>query len=161
MFLIVCQVFRGVAFFDADYAPCEHRFASATRAAADLTGLKRSTTAIVIIAFLIIRLVLFIICRYKNWNQHLIFASMVSPSGTKCLAKATERKKTDFSGGTDVSPIVDVLYGSLYQFAVRLTRSEFDAAANFFDTDPTFTLNPRLLEDQVLVVYHAAPELSN
>jgi RNA polymerase sigma-70 factor, ECF subfamily len=53
---------------------------------------------------------------------------MVSPSGTKCLATATEHKKTNFSGGTDVSPIVDVLYGSLYQFAVRLTRSESDAA---------------------------------
>jgi RNA polymerase sigma-70 factor, ECF subfamily len=53
---------------------------------------------------------------------------MVSPSETKCLVKATEHKKTNFTGGTDVTPIVDVLYGSLYQFAVRLTRSESDAA---------------------------------
>jgi RNA polymerase sigma-70 factor, ECF subfamily len=53
---------------------------------------------------------------------------MVSSSATNCLANATEHQRINFTGGTDVSPIVDVLYGSLYQFAVRLTRSESDAA---------------------------------
>ncbi len=33
-----------------------------------------------------------------------------------------------FVTDADVTPIVDRLYGSLYQFAVRLTRSESDAA---------------------------------
>ena len=53
---------------------------------------------------------------------------MVSSSATNCLANATDQKRINFTGGTDVSPIVDVLYPSLYQFAVRLTRSESDAA---------------------------------
>jgi RNA polymerase sigma factor (sigma-70 family) len=34
----------------------------------------------------------------------------------------------NFTGGTDVTPIVEVLYDSLYQFAFGLTRSESDAA---------------------------------
>ena len=42
--------------------------------------------------------------------------------------EATDHAKSNFTGGTDVTPIVDVLYGSLYQFAVGLTRSESDAA---------------------------------
>ena len=32
--------------------------------------------------------------------------------------EATDHGKSNFTGGTDVTPIVDVLYGSLYQFAV-------------------------------------------
>ena len=42
--------------------------------------------------------------------------------------EATEHSEMDFTGITDVTPIVDRLYGSLYQFAVGLTRSESDAA---------------------------------
>jgi RNA polymerase sigma-70 factor (ECF subfamily) len=40
----------------------------------------------------------------------------------------TGHGEINFAGGTDVTPIVEVLYGSLYQFAVGLTRSEPDAA---------------------------------
>ena len=42
--------------------------------------------------------------------------------------EVTDRGELNFTGGADVTPIVDVLYGSLYQFAVALTRSESDAA---------------------------------
>ena len=42
--------------------------------------------------------------------------------------EVTDRGEINFTGATDVTPIVDVLYGSLYQFAVALTRSESDAA---------------------------------
>jgi RNA polymerase sigma-70 factor, ECF subfamily len=42
--------------------------------------------------------------------------------------EVTDRGEINFTGGADVTPIVDVLYGSLYQFAVALTRSESDAA---------------------------------
>ena len=76
------------------------------------------------------------------------------------------RGQINFTGGTDVTPVVDVLYGSLYQFAVGLTKSESDAGDLVQQTflslslsDPTLTSNPRLLEDQVLVVYNIAPEL--
>ena len=40
----------------------------------------------------------------------------------------TGHGEINFTGGTDVTPIVEVLYGSLYQFAFGLTRSESDAA---------------------------------
>src|SRR5258708_21134951 len=40
----------------------------------------------------------------------------------------TGQGEINFTGGTDVTPIVEVLYGSLYQFAFGLTRSESDAA---------------------------------
>jgi RNA polymerase sigma-70 factor, ECF subfamily len=36
--------------------------------------------------------------------------------------------ENNFTGGTDATLIVERLYGSLYQFAVGLTRSESDAA---------------------------------
>ena len=42
--------------------------------------------------------------------------------------EVTDRGEINFTGGADVTPIVDVFYGSLYQFAVGLTRSESDAA---------------------------------
>ncbi len=42
--------------------------------------------------------------------------------------EATDHGDSNFTGGVDVTPIVDCLYGSLYQFAVVLTRSESDAA---------------------------------
>jgi RNA polymerase sigma-70 factor, ECF subfamily len=42
--------------------------------------------------------------------------------------EVTDRGEIIFTGGADVTPIVDLLYGSLYQFAVALTRSESDAA---------------------------------
>ena len=57
--------------------------------------------------------------------------------------EVTDRGEINFTGGADVTPIVDVLYGSLPV------------------CDPTLTSNPRLLEDQVLVVYDTAPELLN
>jgi DNA-directed RNA polymerase specialized sigma24 family protein len=40
----------------------------------------------------------------------------------------TGHREINFTVGTDVTPIVEVLYGSLYQFAFCLTRSESDAA---------------------------------
>jgi DNA-directed RNA polymerase specialized sigma24 family protein len=42
--------------------------------------------------------------------------------------EATDHGERNFTGCTDVTPIVDRLYGSLYQFAIGLTRSESDAA---------------------------------
>jgi RNA polymerase sigma-70 factor (ECF subfamily) len=45
-----------------------------------------------------------------------------------CQIKAADCGEINFTGGTDVTSVVDVLYGSLYQFAVGLTRSESDAA---------------------------------
>lgn len=42
--------------------------------------------------------------------------------------EATDHGKSNFTGCTDVTAIVDRLYGALYQFAVGLTRSESDAA---------------------------------
>jgi hypothetical protein len=42
--------------------------------------------------------------------------------------EVTGRGEINFTGGTDVTPIVEVLYGSLYQFALSLTSSESDAA---------------------------------
>jgi len=51
-------------------------------------------------------------------------------TGNKMIAskEATDHREIDLTGCTDVTPIVEVLYGSLYQFAVSLTRSESDAA---------------------------------
>jgi RNA polymerase sigma-70 factor, ECF subfamily len=40
----------------------------------------------------------------------------------------TGHGEINFTGGTDVTPIVEMLYGSLYQFAFSLTKSESDAA---------------------------------
>jgi DNA-directed RNA polymerase specialized sigma24 family protein len=42
--------------------------------------------------------------------------------------EVTGHGEINFTGGTDVTPIVEVLYGSLYQFALSLTSSESDAA---------------------------------
>jgi RNA polymerase sigma factor (sigma-70 family) len=42
--------------------------------------------------------------------------------------EATNQQERNFIADTDLTPIVDRLYGSLYQFAVRLTKSETDAA---------------------------------
>jgi RNA polymerase sigma-70 factor, ECF subfamily len=42
--------------------------------------------------------------------------------------EATDPKESYLLGRTDITPIVESLYGSLYQFAIRLTRSESDAA---------------------------------
>src|ERR1700720_5000767 len=39
-----------------------------------------------------------------------------------------DQNETKLIGTTSLTPIVDRFYGSLYQFAVRLTRSESDAA---------------------------------
>ena len=33
--------------------------------------------------------------------------------------EVTDRGELNFTGGADVTPIVDVLYGSLYQFAIQ------------------------------------------
>jgi RNA polymerase sigma-70 factor, ECF subfamily len=41
---------------------------------------------------------------------------------------ATDPKESYFTGGTDITLILESLYGSLYQFAIHLTRSESDAA---------------------------------
>ena len=41
---------------------------------------------------------------------------------------ATDPKESYLTGRTDITPILESLYGSLYQFAVHLTRSESDAA---------------------------------
>jgi RNA polymerase sigma-70 factor, ECF subfamily len=51
-------------------------------------------------------------------NQNIIIASN----------EASGQEGSNLSVVTDLAPIVDRLYGSLYQFAVRLTRSESDAA---------------------------------
>src|SRR5271165_4757657 len=42
--------------------------------------------------------------------------------------EVSDQREVNFTGGKDVTPVVEVLYGSLYQFAVGLTRSESDAA---------------------------------
>jgi RNA polymerase sigma-70 factor, ECF subfamily len=42
--------------------------------------------------------------------------------------EATDRRESYLTGCTDIIPILESLYGSLYQFAVHLTRSESDAA---------------------------------
>jgi RNA polymerase sigma-70 factor (ECF subfamily) len=42
--------------------------------------------------------------------------------------EVTDQREIHFTGDKDVTPVVEVLYGSLYQFAVGLTRSESDAA---------------------------------
>ena len=42
--------------------------------------------------------------------------------------EATDHGESNFTGCGDVKPIVDRFYGSLFQFAVGLTRSESDAA---------------------------------
>ena len=76
--------------------------------------------------------------------------------------KAVKREETNFAGGSEVTPIVDRLYSSLYQFAVGLTKSESDAAdlvqQTFSNSKPTLGSNPRLLKDQELVVYDTTPE---
>ena len=41
--------------------------------------------------------------------------------------EALNRGESNFPGGTDITSIVNSLYGSLYQFAVGLTKSESDA----------------------------------
>ena len=57
-------------------------------------------------------------------------ATHLQTSEIKMIAnkEATEHSEMEFTGITDVTPIVDRLYGSLYQFAVGLTSSESDAA---------------------------------
>ena len=57
-------------------------------------------------------------------------ATHLEESEIKVIAnkEATDHGESDFTGCTDVTPIVDRLSGSLYQFAVGLTRSESDAA---------------------------------
>ena len=47
---------------------------------------------------------------------------MIASKGT------TDQKESQLVGATNLTPIVDRFYGSLYQFAIRLTRSESDAA---------------------------------
>jgi RNA polymerase sigma-70 factor (ECF subfamily) len=42
--------------------------------------------------------------------------------------EASDPKESYLTGCTDITPILENLYGSLYQFAVHLTRSESDAA---------------------------------
>jgi RNA polymerase sigma-70 factor (ECF subfamily) len=42
--------------------------------------------------------------------------------------ETTDQKESKLIGATNLTPIVDRFYGSLYQFAVRLTGSESDAA---------------------------------
>ena len=42
--------------------------------------------------------------------------------------ETTDQKESKLIGATNLTPIVDRFYGSLYQFAIRLTRSESDAA---------------------------------
>jgi hypothetical protein len=75
----------------------------------------------------------------------------------------TGHREINFTVGTDVTPIVEVLYGSLYQFAFCLTRSESDAADLVQQTFLTLSQRlhqiSRLLEDRVLVVYNATAEL--
>jgi RNA polymerase sigma-70 factor, ECF subfamily len=39
-----------------------------------------------------------------------------------------DQRESELLGNTNLTPIVDRFYGSLYQFAVRLSRSESDAA---------------------------------
>lgn len=48
------------------------------------------------------------------------------------------RKESSFPGGTEITSIVNSLYGSLYQFAVGLTKSESDAADLVQQTFLTF-----------------------
>jgi len=57
-------------------------------------------------------------------------ATHLEESEIKVIAnkEATDHGESNFTGCTDVTPIVDRLYGSLYQFAIGLTRSESDAA---------------------------------
>ncbi len=57
-------------------------------------------------------------------------ATHLDESEIKVIAnkEATDHGERNFTGCTDVTPIVDRLYGSLYQFAIGLTRSESDAA---------------------------------
>ena len=42
--------------------------------------------------------------------------------------KAVKREESNFTGGSEMTLIVDRLYGCLYRFAVGLTKSESDAA---------------------------------
>jgi hypothetical protein len=42
--------------------------------------------------------------------------------------ETTDQKESKLIGATNLTPIVDRFYGSLYQFAIRLTGSESDAA---------------------------------
>src|ERR1700722_15876386 len=44
------------------------------------------------------------------------------------MVETIDQNETKFIGATNLTPIVDRFYGPLYQFAIRLTRSESDAA---------------------------------
>jgi RNA polymerase sigma factor (sigma-70 family) len=44
------------------------------------------------------------------------------------MVETIDQNESKFIGATNLAPIVDNFYGPLYQFAVRLTKSESDAA---------------------------------
>jgi RNA polymerase sigma-70 factor, ECF subfamily len=53
--------------------------------------------------------------------------------------EALNREGSSFPGGTDMTSIVDILYSSLYQFAVGLTKNESDSADLVQQTFLTFS----------------------
>jgi hypothetical protein len=73
-----------------------------------------------------------------------------------------DRRENELLGNTNLTPIVDRFYGSLYQFAVRLSRRigcRGSGSADVLHADPTPTSGPGPIEHQMLVVHHAAPEV--